>query len=273
MRLPKILPAIGAVLALAATLIAGAAEAAGSVRVEWLRGDHVYAAETITSTGSSVASSAAPSFNGAQGRVRLTAVQGAVIVSCCSSSTPTATQANGVRLDLGHGAVTYAVEAGDKLAVIEATDQAPDVVTITAAPTVTASSVYASGNSVGGLLTFAGVGRASGGSGFIQAVTLNFKSAQTAATDFAFCNATPASTTLTDKTAVSVAVADFDKCRVVHITDCTSLGTPSVCSADNLALPFALPTGTSGYGFLVTRGTPTYSATSDVSVALRVIRN
>jgi hypothetical protein len=142
-----------------------------------------------------------------------------------------------------------------------------------AVPAVTASSAYASGNAVGGLLTFANATRTIS-SGVLHSVNLNFKSAQTAATDLILFNAQPTNTTITDKTAFSLAAADFDKVvGVVHITDCTSLGTPSTCRADSLGLTFRLASGTTLYGVLVTRGTPTFSATSDVSVQISVLED
>ena len=149
-----------------------------------------------------------------------------------------------------------------------------NIIKVAVSPTVSASPAYSSGDVMGGLLTFANVARVAAGSGLLQSVTLNFKSAQTAATDFVWCGGdNPSGTTLTDNAAVAVAAADYNKCRVVHVTDCTGLGTPSVCAADNLAFPFALSSGTTGYGFLVTRGTPTLASTSDVEVALRILRN
>lgn len=141
-------------------------------------------------------------------------------------------------------------------------------------PTVTASSAYSAGNVVGSLLTFADAARVAAGTGLLQDVTIYFKSAQTAQTDFMWCGASNVpNTTLTDKSAVSLSVSDFDKCRAIPVVNCTSLGTPSVCTAGNLAFPFKLSSGTSGYGFLVTRGTPTFGSTSDVKVAVRIIRN
>jgi hypothetical protein len=146
--------------------------------------------------------------------------------------------------------------------------------TITAAQTVTASSAYASGNAVGGLITVSNVARVSAGSGLIQSVIIDTKSAQTTSTDLVLFNANPSGSTCTDKTAFSVAAADFDKIiGVAHVTDWTSLGTPSVGQAQNLAMPFALASGATVYACLVTRGTPTFAATTDVSVTLRVLRN
>lgn len=153
-------------------------------------------------------------------------------------------------------------------------------ITLTSAQTVTASSAYATGNAVGGLITLTSAARVSGASGatgtsgLIESVVVNSKSAQTTQMDLVIFNANPTGTTCTDKTAIAVAAADFDKILgVAHVTDWTNLGTPSVGQAQNLAMPYALTSNTTLYGCLVTRATPTFTATTDISVALRVIRN
>lgn len=149
-----------------------------------------------------------------------------------------------------------------------------NALTIANAQTVTASSAYASGNAVGGLVTLSNAARVTSGSGLVQSVIIDTKSAQTTSTDVVIFNANPSGSTCTDKTAFSVAAADFDKIvGVAHVTDWTSLGTPSVGQAQNLAMPFALSSGTTLYACVVTRGTPTYAATTDLSLALRVLRN
>lgn len=106
--------------------IAGGANATtASVHIEWKRGATVYGAQSLTSTGSSAASSAAPNFDGsgtAFGVVRITATQGAAIV-IVGAATPTATQTNGVYIAKGGGAVELPVSAGQMVAIIPATDQ------------------------------------------------------------------------------------------------------------------------------------------------------
>lgn len=143
--------------------------------------------------------------------------------------------------------------------------------TVTAAPTVTASSAYASGNAVGSLQTLSSALRQQtvGGLGtaILQRVQVNFKSAQTAQTDIILFSASPSSTTVTDKSAIAIATADFDKViGVIHVSDCTAQGTPSSCQANNLAIPVYNASGSALYAVAVTRGTPTFTATSDVSI-------
>jgi len=146
--------------------------------------------------------------------------------------------------------------------------------TITNAQTVTASSAYASGNAVGGLITFTNAARVSGGSGLIQSVVAYTKSAQSSGLELWVFSANPSGSTCTDKTAFSVAAADFDKVVwVFSISTWYSGGTPSVGLSSDRAIPYALASGTSFYACVVTRSTPTYASTSDVSVAIRLIRN
>lgn len=101
----------------------GPACAASTVHIEWMRGGVVYAAEDLTSTGASVQSGAAPDFGGqlAVGQARVTVLSGAMIVAQPASS-PTATQANGLRLEVGATPLVLPVTSGQKLAGIEATD-------------------------------------------------------------------------------------------------------------------------------------------------------
>jgi hypothetical protein len=135
-------------------------------------------------------------------------------------------------------AALVSLAAGPALAYPIAT-VGSQITTQTAVQTVTASSAYTSGNAVGGLMTLPS-----------------------------------ATASCTDKTAFSLAAADFDKVvGVAHINDWTSGGTPSIGQSQNLALPVVLASGTAMYACAVTRGTPTYTSTSDVELAYRLYQN
>jgi hypothetical protein len=146
--------------------------------------------------------------------------------------------------------------------------------TVRIAQTVTASSAYAAGNAIGGKMTVTNAARVSAGSGLVQSVTVNMKTAQTSQIDIFLFDSDPSTSTITDKTAFALASADFDKAiGVVHVTDWTAGNTASIGQAQNLSIPFSLASGTSLYAVAVTRGTPTYGSTSDVSVGFRILRN
>lgn len=158
---------------------------------------------------------------------------------------------------------------------------------IDVAQTVTASSAYAAGNAIGGKMTIAGAARVSGSlgaagtGGIIQQVVMNSKSVQTGQVDVFLFNSDPSSSTCTDKTNFVLATADFDKVIGVASIPGTAAnnsgwfsgGTGSVGQANNLAMAFDLSSATSIFGCAVARGTPTYAATSDISLKLQILRN
>ncbi len=148
----------------------------------------------------------------------------------------------------------------------------PLIARATATPEITASSAYASGNAVGALLTFAGMARADGQGGVLQTAILRDKAGQNVPYDLFLFDAAPAAPT--DKSAVALADADLAKCIGVVSFAGVVLGASAgkgIFTAAGLALGYKLDAGTALYGILVTRGTPTYGGTSDVTVDLIVL--
>lgn len=180
----------------------------------------------------------------------------------------------------GSLSVTYASDQTLPAGELHLGEVGGNVIPITVAQTVTASSAYTSGNAVGGLITLANAVRvsgslgASGTSGLIQDVAVNMKSAQTGQIDLFFFKANPSGSTCTDKTAFVLATADFDKViGVAHIVDWTAGNVASVGQLSNYAKFFGLSSATSLYACAVTRSTPTFTATSDLSLTVTVNRN
>jgi hypothetical protein len=141
---------------------------------------------------------------------------------------------------------------------------------ISVSPTVTAGT-YAAGNAVGALQTLT----LPTTTGRIEEVTLYAKSSQTAEVDLIWCGGQqPTSTTITDKTAAGLAVADFAKCRqIVQLTAWRSVGTPSAVDSGQISIPYNLGgASTTGYLFLVTQGALAPASTSDLTLTLRVAR-
>jgi hypothetical protein len=158
-----------------------------------------------------------------------------------------------------------------------------NIIAISQIPTVSASPAYSTGDVIGqkagggtgAPLVFAAAVLSAGGSGLVQSITIDCKSAPSGspAMDLILFNADPSASTFTDNVALAVNAADFDKViGVVHISDWTNLGTPSFAQAQNLALPFTLA-ATSLFGVLVARSTPTLGSTSDLTISVNVIRN
>ncbi len=147
------------------------------------------------------------------------------------------------------------------------------VVSVT--PTVEAGA-YAAGDVIGGKMTFANAVRtsngAAGGTGLIQSITVATKATTTSAQiDVLLFNADPSASTFTENGAIAVNATDMaNLIGVVHVTDWTSCGTPSVGFGGSLAIPFSLA-GTSLYAVMVTRGAITPASTSDLIVTVRVV--
>lgn len=138
--------------------------------------------------------------------------------------------------------------------------------------TVTASSAYASGNVVGGLMTFPNVVQATPLSGIIQAISLRFKSVQTGSFDLYLFGSNPTASTFTDKTAPSLNAADFDKVIAVYsfTANKSGLGTHTIYDLDAVGRAIVLAS-TSLYGVLITTSTPTFASASDPSVLIATL--
>ena len=141
---------------------------------------------------------------------------------------------------------------------------------------VTASSAYSSGNCVGGLITFTNAAN-NWGSGYIESIVVRDKAGQSSNYELWLFDANPAATTVTDKSAIAVNTADLAKCIGVVAMSAVKLGassTMAVSTATGVFLSFSAGLGnTSLYGILVTRSTPTYASTADVTVAITVNPN
>lgn len=136
---------------------------------------------------------------------------------------------------------------------------------------VISTSIYASGDALGGKLTFSGAAIDGANSGRVSSVTLTDKANQRSAMDLILFAAdfTPTN----DNAAFAPSGTDLVKL----------LGVVKIAAADwaafsanagvtvNCNLPFDMAAGsTTIYGQLVARGTPTYASTSDISVRLLI---
>lgn len=224
-------------------------------------------------TGSTVAISPATSGNQTTTNTKLDTLN--TSVQATTTAVTSATLATGTAGSPATSTVltVQGVTAMTPIAVSGTIGLSQTVVTVT--QTVTASSAYASGNCVGALITIANAAASSGGSGTILAAVVDCLSAQTTQMDLIFFDSDPSSgSTITDKTALAIAAAGSPKAiGVNHITDWTSLGTPSLGQGQNQPIPFSIPSGTTLYAVLVTRATPTFAATGDITVRFEIQRN
>lgn len=139
-------------------------------------------------------------------------------------------------------------------------------------PSITASSAYVANNCVGGRLIFNNI---LGGqqSGVVQSITVACKTTQTTGYKLYLFTANPSNTTVSDKTAVTLNPLDLP-----NLVDVITLGaadsslTATLNVADNIGRAVVSPT-TNLYGILITTGTPTYVAISDLYVTVTVLQD
>ncbi len=132
-------------------------------------------------------------------------------------------------------------------------------------PTVTAGA-YSTNDVVGGLLTFSGLRN-----GTLQAITICDNATQ--AVNYLLVLFESAPTTIADNATFDIADADLDK--IIYQDSLTSASERQAFTDNSyhylygLSVPLWSAGGTV-YGFLITTSTPTYAATSDITVTLQV---
>ncbi len=155
----------------------------------------------------------------------------------------------------------------------------PDTKTtrIIQAPTVTAGA-YSANDAVGGLLTFKTRWFTPNSTGVILSVQIKDNAKQNAALELVLFSKTFTATANND--AFDPSDADMVNCLgVIPIsgTDYVDFVDNSIATVKNIGLAVRSDDTTHGdraiYGQLVTRGTPTYVATSDISVILEILHD
>ena len=132
-------------------------------------------------------------------------------------------------------------------------------------PTVTAGA-YTANDVVGGLLTFGGLRN-----GTLQAITICDNATQ--AVNYLLVLFESAPTGISDNATFDIADADLDK--IIYQDSLTSASERQAFTDNSyhylygLSVPIWSAGGTV-YGFLITTGTPTYAATSDITVTLQI---
>lgn len=151
------------------------------------------------------------------------------------------------------------------------------------------TSIYADGDLIGGKLTFTNCFSGDIGTGTLISVIMHDESKQAGPFDVVlFCD-NPVGTTFTDQAALDIADSDLGKIiAVVNIATTAqfSFNDNSVHVVQSIAIPLRgltgwistpTPFGTLGgtttstlYGALVSRGTPTFAAATDVQIILNI---
>ena len=137
---------------------------------------------------------------------------------------------------------------------------------LTVTPTITAGA-YSANDNVGGLLKFKDPDI--DGQGTIVGIAVGDAAKQDAATDIVFFSSDPSASTFTNNAAQAIADADLPK--IVHVENITAyddFSDNSVATVSSISTKVDFTEGI--YAALVTRGTPTYVATSDLDITITV---
>ncbi len=138
---------------------------------------------------------------------------------------------------------------------------------VEATPTID-TGAYVSGDLIGSAaIELAGAIAGDSGAllvgGLVQSVVVTDLSKQSANLDVVFFDVEPSNTTFTDNDAFDPDDVDIlNIFGVATITDWAAFNDSSMGQVLTLAMPFVLDTGNSLWAVLVSRGTPTYSATA-----------
>lgn len=139
-------------------------------------------------------------------------------------------------------------------------------------PVITAGA-YSANDVVGGLLTLTGIVEQAYRTGIIQTAILVDAAKQEAETDLFLFDSEPSS--IADNAAEAFTDADMNKCvGVITLSTYTTNANNSIAQNNNIGnLVQALNSGTDRtlYGYLVTRGTPTYGSTSDLKLRIGIL--
>jgi hypothetical protein len=148
-------------------------------------------------------------------------------------------------------------------------------------PTITVSTTpaYTAGDLVGGKLDLSMALGKGNYSAELQGLVVVEKGIQKSALDIVFFNANPSATSFTDNTAFAVAAADVAKViGIVSVAqaDYISISTTlSVATIKKSSLRMVLKNvgSTSAlYAAVIARGTPTYTTTTDLSIAFTICK-
>lgn len=154
-------------------------------------------------------------------------------------------------------------------------DPRTKAVRLSVTPTISAASVYAAADCIGGIMTFSNAARVSGGAIRIESLNMVDKDSELADMELLLFDRDPTTagtTTITDN--VPFDPVDADLAWVVgsfpiswgHYSVYTD---NSVACVDNIGIEAVL-SGTNLFGVLIARDTPTYSSTSDLIVTLTI---
>lgn len=141
---------------------------------------------------------------------------------------------------------------------------------------VSTSPAYTAGDAVGAKRTITGALRTTNGSGILESITLLDRANQKAAMELFIFDSDPAAATITDNAAFVFSTDDLKVLAHITIaaTDYVTINNKAVVTLKGLGITLkGANANTSLFAALVTTGTPTYAATTDLQLTYGVLQD
>ena len=147
-----------------------------------------------------------------------------------------------------------------------------DIITLSTTVTTTNGTAYASGDNVGGLIKFKGADIFFDRVGYIQSAVITDLGKQNVEADLVIFREKPNLTTFTNDAAMDIDDGDITKIiGIITFDTWKAFNDNSASTVAQLAVPINIE-DSQIYATLVTRGAPTYTSTSDISVRINLFR-
>jgi DNA-binding phage protein len=139
---------------------------------------------------------------------------------------------------------------------------------------VSTSPAYTAGDAVGGLRTLANA-VLTAGTGVLESITVLDRANQKAALEILIFDANPTAATITDNAAFVYSTDDLKVLARISVgtADYITLNSKAVALIRGIGAVLKAASGTSLYAAVVTTGTPTFAATTDVQIIFGILQD
>lgn len=181
----------------------------------------------------------------------------------------------GGRLDVNVGASALPSGAATDASVVANQNVGGYTSVIKDTTAVSTSPAYTAGDAVGGKRTITGALRTSGGTGILESVQILDRANQKAAMELFIFDSDPSAATITDNSAFVFSTDDLKVLAHVTIaaTDYVTINSKAIATIKGLGIALKGNATSTLYAALVTTGTPTYAATTDVQLIYGILQD
>lgn len=144
---------------------------------------------------------------------------------------------------------------------------------ISETPAITAGA-YSAGDQVGGMLEFQNAARVANGSGMLTDVMIVDDAGQEATLELWLFSETATASDAGDNAVAAITEGDAENLvAIINLTSYFDGGVPHVAQQELTKRYECTGDQASLFGILITRGTPTYAATDDLTIKIKVLQD